>query len=151
MSPLYFRTHCTRWAIPEDVPRALEETAAGADRTRTGRGPHGNNHKNGRGPDAGSAVSPWTSLAGYYLPARSRQEPEAWALWNVETSRGSHIDASSTVPDSGSPFRAKEGGVLPRTVFFLAFGDDPSRSEDDQQLVEILSLARRRECTITQN
>eukprot|EP00661_Eupelagonemidae_sp_cell13_P024329 gene24329-biopygen10431 len=28
-------------------------------RTRTGRGPHGNMQRNGRGPDAGLAVSPW--------------------------------------------------------------------------------------------
>eukprot|EP00661_Eupelagonemidae_sp_cell13_P012945 gene12945-biopygen4980 len=36
----------------------MGETAADADRTRTGRGPHDGIQRNGRGPDAGSAVSP---------------------------------------------------------------------------------------------
>eukprot|EP00661_Eupelagonemidae_sp_cell13_P005688 gene5689-biopygen16274 len=48
------------------------ETAAGADRTRTGRGAYDRIRRNGRGPDAGTAVSPrmpTTSSAHRFLAA----------------------------------------------------------------------------------
>eukprot|EP00661_Eupelagonemidae_sp_cell13_P012038 gene12038-biopygen380 len=48
------------WLPAGTTPTTQGGTTADADQTRAGRGPHHICQRNGRGPDAGSAVSPTT-------------------------------------------------------------------------------------------
>eukprot|EP00661_Eupelagonemidae_sp_cell13_P022547 gene22547-biopygen10263 len=57
---------------PMCPPKSAGETAADADRTRTGRGPHDRIQRNGRGPDA-DRTRAWPFLPGLKFPAPNAQ------------------------------------------------------------------------------
>eukprot|EP00661_Eupelagonemidae_sp_cell13_P015106 gene15106-biopygen23164 len=62
--PPPLHSHSTRW---DRSGRRMQARICWGERqrTRTGRGAHGRVRRNGRGPDAGVAVSPWRPPSGH--------------------------------------------------------------------------------------
>eukprot|EP00661_Eupelagonemidae_sp_cell13_P024737 gene24737-biopygen5954 len=89
--------------------KALGETAADAGRTRTGRGVHDGIQRNGRGPDAGTAVSP--SEAGAQCRLRV-----GWGGGRIHVSCRKNIMMICTSPSTSST-----SSTSPSTKEHLAF------------------------------